>query len=148
MNSSRVLRHVALFLALGSFPWTFSGCRHGPPKNTTPISETQAPVAKRTPRPDANPREKEFQAQIDLMQEQIKALAARTEALAQFHGLRMPPKWVEKLQAARADASRPAERMRYLEAAKALLARRLESLRSELKVYEEFQASDPTIPRP
>jgi hypothetical protein len=95
-----------------------------------------------------DPREKELQGQIDLMQEQISALTTRTDALAGFHGGRMPPKWIEKVQAARAEASRPADRVRYLEAVKALLARRLQALRAEMKVYEEYEASDVSIPRP
>ena len=35
-----------------------------------------------------------------------------------------------------------------MEAELVAAARRLEALRAELKVYQEFQASDPSIPRP
>jgi len=147
MNTSRILFRGALCLALVLSLWTTAGCRHASPKNTTPVSEIQAPIIKTVPRPSVDPREKEFQAQIDSIQEQIRILTARTEALAGFHSVRMGPKWVEKVQAARADASRPAERMRYLEAMKALLARKLQALRAEMKVYEEFESSDPSIPR-
>ena len=142
---------TGFLLALGLMSWMATGCKHtpkAPPKSTTPVPETQAPVIKKITRPAEDPREKELQSQIELMQEQIKLLSARTEALAGFHGLRMPPNWIEKVQAARADASRPSERMRYLEATKALLARKLQALRNEIKVYQEFEASDPAVPRP
>jgi hypothetical protein len=137
-----------LLLGLGVSFFAVAGCKHTPPKNTTPISQPQAPATKTIPRVDVDPREKELQGQIDLMQEQIKILAPRTEALGSFHGTRMGPKWIEKVQAARADASRPSERVRFLEATKTLLARRLGALRTEMKVYEDYQASDPAIPRP
>jgi len=152
MDTLRISARGAQLLALGFLIWTSMGCRHGqpksPPKSTLPISETQAPPAKTVARPTENSAERRLQDQINSMQEQIGPLTARTETLARFHGVRMGPKWAEKVQAARADASRPAERVRYLEATKALLARRLEALRTELKVYEEFQSSDPSIPRP
>ena len=142
------LTQTALLLAAGSFLLAGAGCKHAPPRNTTPLSETQAPLVADRPRPSDVLSEKRLQDQIDLMQEQIGIMSARTDALAKFHGTRMGPKWVEKVQAARADASRPAERMRYLEATKALLARKLQALQAERKVYEEFELSDPAIPRP
>ena len=148
MNTNRIYSRGALVLTLGLFLWTMVGCKHSPPKNTTPVTDVQAPLVRNVSRPSVDSREKEFQQQIDAMQEQVAVLSARTESLARFHGLRMGPKWVEKVQAARDDASRPSERVRYLEATKALLARKLEALRTELKVYEEFQSSDPAIPRP
>ena len=147
MNTNRIFSRGALSFALGLFLWMTSACKHTPPKNTTPVTETQAPPVKSALRPLVDSREKEAQDQIDSMQEQIRALTARTEVLSRFHGIRMSPKWIEKVKTAREGASRPSERMRYLEATKALLARRLEALRTELKVYEEYQASDPSIPR-
>jgi hypothetical protein len=148
MNTNRLFSRGARFLTLGLFLWMMVGCKHSPPRSTTPVTETQAPTAKSALRPLIDPRERELQEQIDLMQDQIKALSARTEALARFHGLRMGPKWVAKVQAAREEASRPTERIRYLDATKALLARRVQALRTEMKVYEEFESSDPAIPRP
>lgn len=152
MNTNCISSRGTLHLLLGFLLCAIVGCKHSepapPPKSKVPVTETQAPVAKRVPLPAEDPREKELQGQIDLMQEQTKILTSRTEALAAFHGLRMTPKWIEKVQAARADASRPAERMRYLEATKALLARKLQSLRAEMKVYEEYESSDAAIPRP
>ena len=143
MNTNRILSFSALFLVLNLFLFAISGCQHG-----KSVSKTQAPPTKTAPRLVTDPREKEIQDQINVMQEQIGILTKRTETLAAFHGLQMGPKWVEKVHAARADASHPNERMRYLEATKALLARKLQSLRAEMKVYEEFEASDPAIPRP
>ncbi len=148
MNTNWIFSRGALSFALVLFLWMTSGCKHGPPKNTTPVTDTQAPTAKSALRPLVDPREKEAQDQIDSMQEQIRILTARTEAMEKFHRVRMTPKWIDKVQTAREDASRPAERIRYLEATKALLARRLQGLRAEMKVYEEFQSSDPAIPRP
>ena len=139
---------TALLLAVGSLLLASPGCQHAPPRNTTPLSETQAPLVADRPRSSEALSEKRLQGQIDLMQEQIGIMNARTDALAKFHGTRMGPKWVEKVQAARADASRPSERMRYLEATKALLARKLQALQAERKVYEEFELSDPSVPRP
>ena len=139
---------TALLLAVFSLLLAGPGCQHAPSRNTTPLSETQAPLVADRPRPSEALSEKRLQGQIDLMQEQIGLMSARTDALAQFHGTRMGPKWVEKVQAARADASRPSERMRYLEATKALLARKLQALQAERKVYEEFELSDPSVPRP
>jgi hypothetical protein len=147
MNTHWISSRGAFFLTLGLFLWTATGFKHGPPKSKMPVPETQAPVVKSVSRPAVDPREKQFQEQIDSMQEQISALTARTDAMARFHGVRMGPKWVEKVQAAREEASRPSERMRYLEATKALLARKLQALRAEMKVYEEFELSDPAIPR-
>ena len=148
MNTNWIFSRGALSCALCLLLCTTWGCKHAPPKITTPVTETQAPAVTSALRPLVDPREKEAQEQINSMQEQIATLTARTEALARFHGIRMGPKWIEKVQSAREEASRPAERMRYLEATKALLARRLQALRAEMKVYEEFQASDPSIPRP
>jgi hypothetical protein len=148
MNTNRIFSRGALAFPLVLFLWMTSGCKHAPPKNTTPVTETQAPPVKSALRPLVDPREKEAQNQIDSMQEEIRILTARTEALESFHRIRMGPKWIEKVQTAREEASRPAERLRYLEATKALLARRLQGLRAEMKVYEEFQSSDPAIPRP
>ena len=148
MNMNRILSRSILLLGLGWIPCATTGCKHAPPKSTMPVTETQAPLAKSAPRSTENSRENELQRQIDLMQEQIGVLTTRAQTLSAFHQLRMPPKWSEKVQAARADASRHSERMRYLEATKDLLARKLEALRNEIKVYEEFQASDPAIPRP
>ena len=152
MDTLKIPARGALLLALGLLVWTSTGCRHAqaksPAKSTLPISETQAPPAKTVSRPTEDPAEKRLQDQINSMQEQIGPLTARTEAMARFHGVQMGPKWIERVQAARADASRPSERVRYLEATKALLARRLEALRAELKVYQEFESSDPAIPRP
>ena len=133
---------MSLMLCLGT------GCHHDPARSTLPVSEVQAPAVKAAPRPVADSAEKRLQDQINRMQEQIGTLTARTEALARFHGPRMGPNWIEKVQAAREQASRPAERERYLEATRALLARKLQSLEAELKVYQEFEASDPAIPRP
>jgi hypothetical protein len=147
MNINRFLSRHALFLALGLFLWTTAGCKHTAPKNRTPVTETQAPETARA-RSSVDPSEKRFQQQIDLMQDQIRTLTAQTDALARFHGAQMGPKWVDKVQAVRAEASRPSERIRYLEATSALLARKLQSLRAEMKVYQEFEASDPAIPRP
>jgi hypothetical protein len=147
MNTHSILWRTALSLALGSSLW-MSGCKHGPPKITTPVTDVQAPMIKSVSRPAVDPKEKQFQEQIDLMQEQIRSLAARTEALARSHGVRMGPKWVEKVQAAREEGSPPADRIRYLEATRALLARKLQALRAEIKVYEEFESSAPTVPRP
>ncbi len=124
------------------------GCRHAPPKNTTPVTDTQAPVLKTLARPPVDPAEKRLQQQIEEMQDQIASLTTRSESMARFHGAQMSPKWIERVQAARAEASRESERMRYLEATKALLVRKLQALRSELKIYEEFEASDPALPRP
>jgi hypothetical protein len=148
MNTNMIFSRGALSLTVGLFLWTAAGCKHAPPKNTTPITDTQAPTAKSALRPLVEPREKEIQIQIDSMQDQIRDLMARTEVLFKFHAVRMGPKWMEKVQAAREEASRPADRIRYLEATKALLTRKLQGLRAEMKVYEEFQASDPSIPRP
>lgn len=148
MNMNMIFSRGALSLTLGLFLWTTAGCKHAPPKNTTPVTETQAPTAKSALHPLLDPREKEVQAQIDSMQDQIRDLTTRTEVLSKFHAGRMGPKWMEKVQAAREDATRPADRIRYLEATKTLLARRLQGLRTEMKVYEEFQSSDPSIPRP
>ena len=136
-------------LLLGLLLSGAAGCRHEkePPKITTPVTDTQAPLVK-TPARAVDSRERELQLQIENMQEQIKVLTARTERLAGFHSVRMGPKWDAKLEAARANASRPDERMRYLEATKALLGRKLQALRAEIKVYEEYEASDPAIPRP
>jgi hypothetical protein len=127
-----------------------AGCKHEPTvkKSSMPVTDVQAPITKPVLRPLVEPREKELQNQIDTMQEQVRTLTARTEAMAAFHAIRMGPKWVEKVKAAREEGSRPAERLRYLEAMKKLLARKLEALRDEMKVYEDFQASDPSIPRP
>ena len=147
MNTNRLL----LCSVLGLILWAVAGCKHREkkvPRPTTPVTETQAPVPRNVSRSSADSRERELQGQIDAMQEQIRALTARTEALAGFHRVRMGPEWVEKVEAARADASRPSERMRYLDATKALLARKLEALRAEMKVYQEFELSDPSIPRP
>lgn len=113
-----------------------------------PVTDVQAPTAKSALRPLVEPREKELQNQIDGMQEQIRIMTSRTEAMAAFHGIRMNAKWVEKVKAAREEGSRPSDRIRYLEATKTLLTRKLEALRDEMKVYEDFQASDPSIPRP
>jgi hypothetical protein len=152
MDTLRTSARGALLLALGLLVWTNAGCRHGkaksPARSSLPISETQAAPAKSVSRPTEDPAEKRLQDQITSMQEQIGPLTERTEAMARFHGAAMGPKWVEKVQAARANASRPSERIRYLEATKALLARRLEALRAELKVYQEFESSDPAIRRP
>jgi hypothetical protein len=148
MNMNRILSRAARSVALSCLLWAAAGCKHAPARSTMAVTDTQAPVMKSVPRPTENARESEMQRQIDLMQEQISILTARAQTLAAFHQLRMPPKWSEKVQAARADASRHAERMRYLEATKDLLARKLQALRNEIKVYEEFQASDPAIPRP
>lgn len=149
MNMTRFRSiQTALLLAVGSLLLASPGCQHAPPRNTTPLSETQAPLVADRPRPSEALSEKRLQGQIDMMQEQIGIMSARTDALAKFHGTRMGPKWVEKVQAARAEASRPSERMRYLEATKALLARKLQALQAERKVYEEFELSDPSIPRP
>ncbi len=147
MNTHRIFLRGALFLPVVFFLWMSAGCKHSPPRNTRPVTEIQSPVVKRVARPAVDPREKEFQQQIDAMQDQVRALTARTEALGRFHGVRMGPQWVEKVQAAREEASRASERIRYLEATKVLLARKLQSLRAEMKVYEEFEASDPAIPR-
>ncbi len=107
MNITRFrFLQTALLLAVGSLLLAGPGCQHAPPRNTTPLSETQAPLVADRPRPSEALSEKRLQGQIDLMQEQIGLLSARTDALAQFHGTRMGPKWVEKVQAARADASR------------------------------------------
>jgi hypothetical protein len=148
MNTNWIFSRAALSFALGLLLWMTSGCKHAPPKNTTPVTETQAPLAKSALRPLMDPRERETQIQIDSMQDQIRDLTTRTEALARFHGVRMGPKWVDKVQAAREEASRPADRIRYLEATKVFLARKLQGLRREMKVYEEFQSSDPSMPRP
>jgi TolA-binding protein len=148
MNTNRIFSRGALSCALCLFLWMASGCKHTPPKNTTLVTETQAPTVKSVLRPLVDPREKEAQEQIDSMQEQIRTLAARTEVLHRFHRIRMSPKWLDKVQATREEASRPAERMRYLEATRALLARQLQALRAEMKVYQEFEASDPAIPHP
>ena len=148
MNTNRIFSRGAFFFALGLFLWMTSACKHSPPKSTTPVSATQAPTVKSALRPLIDPREKDAQNQIDSMQEEIRILTARTEALEKFHRIRMGPKWMDKVQAAREDASRSSERLRYLEATKTLLARQLEALRAEMKVYEEFQSSDPAIPRP
>ena len=138
----------ALMLAAGLVLMGGVGCKHRPPRNTTPVSETQAPLVATPPRETTRTSEKKLQGQIDLMHEQIGIMTDRNDALAKFHSTRMGPKWVEKVQAARADASRESERMRYLEATKALLARKLQALQTERKVYEEFELSDPSIPRP
>ena len=149
MNTNRIFSTSARSIVLGLLLSAAAGCRHEtePPKITTPISETQAPLVKRPARA-VDSRERELQLQIENMQEQIKVLTARTEGLAGFHSVRMGPKWDAKVEAARAGASRPDERMRYLEATKALLARKLQALRAEMKVYEDYEASDPAIPRP
>lgn len=149
MNINRISSRCALVFTLGLFLCT-SGCKHNPApkKSTMPVTDVQAPTAKPELRLLVEPREKELQNQIDTMQEQIRILTARTEAMAAFHAIRMGPQWVEKVKAAREEGSRPADRMRYLEAMKTLLARKLEALRDEMKVYEDFQASDPAIPRP
>jgi hypothetical protein len=111
------------------------------------VTQTQAPLVASNPRPADDSGERRLQDQIDLMQEQIRILSAQTDSNARILGGQMGPKWIEKVQAARASASRASERMRYLESTKALLARRLESLRMEQKVYEDFQRSEPTAPR-
>jgi len=147
MNTNWILSRGAIVFALASLLCA-AGCKHTPPKSNTPVVDTQAPVIRSVPRAPVDPREREFQLQIESMQDEIRNLRVRTEAMAGVHGVRMTPKWVEKVKAAREKASRPAERIRYLEATKALLARQLEALRTEMKVYEEFQASDPSIPRP
>lgn len=147
MNTDRLRLFSAILL--GPVLLATGGCKHrekGVPKPATPVTETQAPVKKIAPS-SFDLREKQLQGQIDSMQEQIRVLTARTEALAGFHRVRMGPKWVEKVEKARADASRPSERMRYLEATQALLARKLDALRAEMKVYQEFESSDPSIPR-
>jgi hypothetical protein len=148
MNTNWILSRRAFSLALGVFLWTTTGCKHEPLKSKMPVTDVQAPVAKSALRPLAEPRETELQNQIEGMQEQIRTLTARTEALGNFHGLRMGPKWVEQVRTAREGASRPADRVRYLEATKALLARKLQALRAEMKVYEEFESSNPANPRP
>lgn len=142
-------RRLAVPLSVASFLLiAAAGCKHDPQISRTPPSQTQAPILRTAPRLTVTPRERELQVQIDAMQEQLKLFAARTEALWGFYGIRMSPKWAEKVQAARAEASKSSDRVRYLEATKALLSQTLEALRSELKVYEEFQKSDPAIPRP
>ena len=124
-----------------------AGCKHEPQISKMPVSDVQQPTAKSALRPLAEPRERELQSQIEGMQEQIRILTARTEALAGFHGVRMGPKWSEKVKAAREEGSRPSDRIRYLEATKTFLGHKLEALRDEMKVYEEFESSDPAIPR-
>lgn len=138
----------ALALMAGLVLLAGVGCKHRPPRSSTPVSETQAPLVASPPRETSGTNERKLQGQIDLMHEQIGIMTERNEALAKFHNTRMGPKWMEKVQAARAGDSRESERMRYLEATKVLLARKLEALHTERKVYEEFELSDPSIPRP
>lgn len=142
---------VAGCLALGLLLLSAVGCKStpkSPPKNTTPVTDTQAPSVREALRPMTTSEEKRMQDQIDAMQDQIRVLGARTDALATSYGALMSPQWRNKVLDARAGASRESERLRYLEATKALLARRLQSLQAELKVYEAFQLSDPSAPRP
>jgi TolA-binding protein len=148
MNTKQIACPIALVFTLSLFVGTGIGCKSQPRKNTTPVVETQAPTVVKPARSTTDPTEKRLQEQINLMQEQLGPLTARVEALSRFHGNQMNQKWSEKVQKARDEASDRSERLRYLEATKALLSRRLQALRTELKVYEEFELSDPTIPRP
>lgn len=148
MNTKRIAWRTTFILALGLFLEAGAGCKSTPRKSTQSVADTQAPTVIKAAHPTTDSKEKRLQEQINLMQEQLGPLAARTEALARVHGSQMNQKWFEKVQAAREDASNLSERLRYLEATKALLARRLQALRAELKVYEEFELSDPTIQRP
>lgn len=151
MNTKILFPRHALFLGLALVLSASAGCRHKPQtpaKSTMPVTEVQAPAVTSAPRSTVDPKEKRLQEQINLMQEQLGPMTARTEALARFYGSQMGPNWVGKVQRAREDASSESERLRYLEATKALLARRLNALRAEMKVYEEFAQSDPAVPRP
>src|SRR5205085_8725362 len=107
MNINRVCTVFAVGITLLLVSAT--GCKHGPKKPTTPVTDTQAPPTKAQLRSLMDQREKKLQDQIDSMQDQIRTLSVRTESLAQFHGARMSPKWVEQVKAARAEASRPAD---------------------------------------
>lgn len=146
MNTIRIAGRVALIFVLAMFLGAGAGCKSSARPSAPPVAKAPPDVVVKKVVTDS--REKRLQEQIGLMQEQIGPLTARTEALARFHGSQMGSKWVDKVQAAREDASNLSERLRYLEATKTLLARKLNALRTELKVYEEFELSDPTIPRP
>ncbi len=151
MSTKKFFIRPALAFSLALAVFLGAGCRHKPqtpPKSTRPVTDVQVPTVASAPRSTVDPTEKRLQEQINLMQEQLGPLAARTETLARFYGSQMGPKWVGKVQRARADASSQSERLRYLEVTKALLARRLNALRAEMKVYEEFAQSDPAVPRP
>ena len=139
---------AALLLAAGLSLLTGAGCQRARPQIPTSPAGPPLQAVTPAPPPEEATSEKRLQQKIDLMQEQIGLLSTRMDAMAKFHGPQMSPEWAEKVQAARAGASRPAERMRYLEATKALLARKLQALQAERKVYEEFELSDPSIPRP
>ena len=136
MNQNAIVSRAALPLALVLLVWTGAGCKHTSRKTKPAVVETPT-----VSRPVVS-SERRLQDQIDSMREQIGILSARAEAAARIHGSQMSPKWVDKVEAARTSGSNSSERMRFLDASKALLARKLQGLRDELKVYEEFLASE------
>lgn len=156
------LPHVCVGLsaiAFGLVLFTTGCASKAPPTAAAPIYNGAAPdyidssparvgaAVSRPATPPLDPAERRLQSRIETLQEQVRGLALRVESSERTYWGMMSADWQEKVRAARADGSRAAERMRYLEAMETMLARKLRSLQDEMKTYEAYQMSDPLVPR-
>jgi hypothetical protein len=122
------------------------GCASKPaPAFGGPVPQAIAPD--RASAPSVPTNEKRFQLKVEMLQEEVTQLTRKVQASEQMYWGMMPAEWQVRVRAAKAEASQSAERIRYLEAMEALLARKLHSLQDEMKTYEAYQMSDPLVPR-
>jgi hypothetical protein len=130
-----------LCLALANF-----GCAS---KSKVPTAVPSEPAKERAvvALPGPSVSEKRLQLRIETLQEEVRGLSTRVDGSERAYWGAMPPTWQDKVRAAKAEASRPSERIRYLEALEAVLARKLRSLQDELRTYEAYQKSDPLVPK-
>jgi hypothetical protein len=138
--------HGGLALALILFALAGAGCAH---KQKIPTAVPSQPTTTSAARAAsaASSSEKRLQLRVDMLDEEVRGLSARVAASEQTYWGMMSPDWQQRVRVARANGANSSERLRYLEAAEAVLSRKLRALQEEAKTYEAYQMSDPLVPR-
>jgi len=138
--------HGNLAFALALLALAAAGCSHQQKIPTAVPSQPSTTSAARAAS-EVSSSEKRLQLRVDTLDQEVRGFSARVAASEQAYWGMMSPEWQQKVRVARASGANSSERIRYLEAAEAVLSRKLRALQDEAKTYEAFQMSDPLVPR-